>query len=59
MKAIISDRGLSMIISSCEVDPLATLWVFARAHEIKWSDLEAGCRFQYNFASAMIIAVPE
>lgn len=45
LKTSILDLGLLTLTNNCVVDPVVALLVFARAHEIDWSDLEAIGRF--------------
>lgn len=59
MKATILDRGLLTFIKNCAVDSVAALLAFARAHEMDWSNSEASGCHQYDFASAIIVAIPE
>lgn len=59
MKENILDRGLLEIISDFGFDQIAPLLAFARAHKIDWADSEATGCFLYDFALAMIIAVPK
>lgn len=47
------------IISNCEVDPVAALLVFAEAHEINWTNLEAIGWSLYDFTLTMTIGDPE
>lgn len=47
------------IISDCEVNLVSGRLATARANKIDWTDLEALARYLYNFAAAMINAVPE
>lgn len=59
MKADIRDQGLVKIIRVCELVPVAALLAFNLANQIDWTDLEALDWYMYNFASVLIIAVPE
>lgn len=59
MKANILAHGLLTIMGSCEVDPVTSLLAIARVHDISTSDSEAIGWFLYDFASVIIVAVPE
>lgn len=59
MKARNFQQGLLRLINDCKFDPVEAVFEFARAHEIYWAVLEALGWHLYDFASAMIVAVPE